>query len=627
MTGSTNEQGSAPASPDVQTRASLKAAKALIAEGRHTQAFALMRASLRPESELVLQSRAAAILASIPRGVLGLRPLRLAVLAGSTVDHLMEVLRFWLAVSGVEAEVYVAPYDTVEQTLLDTASPLYAFKPQLVWLFSTQRDVELRIEAGATIAEVQAKVEQEIARRARLWQIIESRLACPVLQNNADIPADDPFGHMAGAMIWGRRSALRLYNALLSAAVPPGVILFDLDHVAAMWGRARWVDPRHWFHSKHAFCLDASGQVASQAARVIGALLGQSKKCLVLDLDNTLWGGVIGDDGMGGIVLGNGNGADGEAFVAFQHYVKALQQRGIVLAVCSKNEMDTAREPFQSHPDMVLKLDDIAVFRANWNDKAGNIRAIAETLSLGLDAMVFVDDNPVERDLVHQHLPMVEVIEMPDDPAFYVEALARAGCFEATAFSDEDRQRASVYQSNAQREQAREEFVDMASYLKSLEMKAQIVDADELTLPRFAQLINKSNQFHLTGCRMFEPELLALQQREDHRVLGFRLVDRFGDNGLISAVVLRRETSALHIDTWVMSCRVLGRTMEEFVANEILRVAREWKCNAIIGRYVASAKNALVAGLYERLGFVQDVDGSWRIAASEAIPPWETQIN
>lgn len=607
----------------------LKDARAQIAQGEHAAAFALLRDCASVNADYVMQARIAKTFAAIPPGALGLRPLRVAVLASSTVDHLLDILPFWLALSGIEAQLHLAEYDTVTQTVLDAHSALYAFKPQLVWLFSTWRDLGMTIEPGATAGEVQACVEQEVQSRAALWQILENRLACLVMQNNADMPADDPFGHMAGAVAWGRRTALRLYNARLAAAAPPGVIVFDLDHLAAQWGTLRWVDPRHWFHSRHAFALDASGLVAAQAARVIGAAVGLARKCLVLDLDNTLWGGVIGDDGLAGIALGAG--VDGEAFVAFQHAIKALKQRGVILAVCSKNQLDTAQLPFQEHPDMVLKLDDIAVFRANWDDKAGNIRAIAETLAIGLDALVFVDDNPVERDLVRRHLPMVQVIEMPDDPAFYCDALARAGCFETTSFSDEDRDRAAQYAGNARRTEARESFIDMASYLDSLQMQAQVGPADDMNLPRIAQLINKSNQFHLTGTRLSEPELLALRAHDDHRIVSFRLADRFGDNGLISAVILRRERGVLHVDTWVMSCRVLGRSMEEFVANEIVRVAGEWGCRSISGIYVTSPKNKLVADLYQRLGFQRNESDSqtqhWTLNIDGPAPRWQTQIH
>ena len=602
----------------------MKAAKALVAEGRYREALASLRGAVRDDSDFVSQARAAKVFASIPPGALGLRTLRVALLASSTVDHLADVLRLWLAFRGIEATIHIAPYDTVEQTVLDTSSALYAFDPQLVWIFSTARDVDVAVEPGADAATIDACIQREVDRRATLWRQLASRLDCPVLQNNADIPADDAFGHMAGAMPWGRRTMLRRYNAALVAAAPPGVIVFDLDYIASSWGTARWNDARMWFHSKHAFSLDAAGMVASRAASLVAGLVGLAKKCLVLDLDDTLWGGVVGDDGVAGIRIGNG--ADGEAFAAFQRYVRSLKDRGIVLAVCSKNELAAARAPFEQLADMALALDDIAVFRANWEDKATNIRAIAATLGLGLDSIVFVDDNPVERDLVRTHLPEVEVLEMPEDPALFVETLARSGYFEAAMFSEEDRARAAAYAANAQRAQARESVVDMASYLRGLDMKAHVRAADEVTLPRIAQLIGKSNQFHLTGVRPLEPELRALRESPDHRVLGFRLADRFGDNGLISACALRRADDAVHIDIWVMSCRVLGRTMEEFVANEILRVAHEWHCRTIVGRYVPSPKNTLVAGLYPRLGFQQDADGMWRLHMGGEVPRWETHI-
>lgn len=603
-------------------------ARALLAAGDHAGAFAALRAGLRPEDDFTDQARVARAFARIDAGRLGLRPLKLAILAGSTVDHLAEVLRFWLAASGFAAEIHIAPYDTVTQTVLDPDSALYAFEPQVVWLFSTHRDVEVAFEPGASPAEVEAAVGAAVEERAALWRILQKRLDALVLQNNADIPADDPFGNLAGATPWGQRTALRLYNARLAAAAPSGVAVFDLDHVAGLWGRARWTDPRYWHHSKHAVAPDATGTVAAAAARLLAGAMGLAKKCLVLDLDNTLWGGVVGDDGVAGIALGTG--ADGEAFVAFQRHLKALKERGVILAVVSKNEEAAARAPFESHPDMVLRLDDIAVFRANWTNKADNIQEVAETLSVGVDAMVFVDDNPAERDLVRRTLPTVEVIEMPEDPAHFVEALARAGCFEAVAFSAEDRRRARYYADNARRVELQRTAVDMAGYLDGLEMTAAVGVVDAFHLPRIAQLINKSNQFHLTGTRLTEREVERLAGREDIELFHVRLADRFGDNGLIAVLILRQDGDALHVDTWVMSCRVLGRTVEEFIAGEVLARARRRGCRTVVGRYVPSPKNALVAGLYDRLGFAPvSADGDekrWSLAVAERPDGWVTHV-
>ncbi|MGE5272064.1 MAG: HAD-IIIC family phosphatase, partial [Thiohalocapsa sp.] len=481
---------------------------------------------------------------------------------------------------------------------------------------------------GAASEVLEAAVERAVRARRALWSALHARLSCLVIDNNADMPADDPFGNFAGAAAAGSRTLWRRYNAALAAAAPAGVAIFDLDHVAALYGKRRWHDPRYWFHSRHAFALDASGLVAQRAAQLIAGGNGLARKCLVLDLDNTLWGGVVGDDGLAGLALGAGT--DGEAFVAFQCFVKALKERGVILAVCSKNDAAIAESVFRDHPDCVLRLDDVAAFVANWDNKADNLREIARRLNIGLDALVFVDDNPAERDIVRRHLPEVAVVELPDDPALFVAALADCGWFETIAFSAEDRERSRYYAENARREAVREAAVDMGSYLAGLEMTATVGGADPLHLPRIAQLIGKSNQFHLTGTRYGEAEIAALAARPGWFVRHVRLRDRFGDNGLIACLVLERRGSELHIDTWVMSCRVLGRSVEEFIVNEVRRLALAEGCDRLVGRYVPSGRNGLVAGLYERLGFVCEHRGGdallWSVALDPAAPGWTTYV-
>ena len=447
-----------------------------------------------------------------------------------------------------------------------------------------------------------AQVDQAIAERLALWTTLVERVGCTVIDNIVDCPADDPFGNLAGSAVWGRRAMLRRYNAELPAAALAGVVLFDLDQVARTLGRVRWEDARFWYHSRHAFALDASGPVAHAAARLIAGARGLAKKCLVLDLDNTLWGGVIGDDGVDGIALGHGE--DGEAYrraaalregaEGARHHPGGLQQ---------ERARDGRRRSSVSIPICVLRLEDFAVFTANWGNKADNIRDIAATLNIGLDSLVFVDDNPMERDLVRQHLPEVEVIDLPEACSGYVEAIARSGWFEAAAFSAEDSARGRYYAENAQRAALRSAYVDLPSYLRGLDMQGALGGADPFHLPRIAQLINKSNQFHLTGTRYSEAELKAIATAPDCVVRHLRLSDKFGDNGLIASIVLRCKDHTMLVDTWVMSCRVLGRTVEEFIANDIRTIAQQRGCERVVGRYVRSAKNGLVEGLYERLGF------------------------
>lgn len=400
------------------------------------------------------------------------------------------------------------------------------------------------------------------------------------------------------------------------------IVLVDIARAAAWVGTDRWFDAAQWHSAKLPFDPDVIPLYADIVARTIGAIRGTSRKCIVLDLDNTLWGGVIGDDGVDGIALGQGS-AKGEAFLAVQHAALALRQRGIILAVCSKNDDDVARTPFRDHPDMPLKEAHIAAFVANWGDKATNLRAIASALNIGLDSLVFLDDNPVERAQVRRELPMVAVPELPADPALYPRALLAAGYFEAIAFAQEDRDRADQYRANAERA-AFAGTSDMAGYLATLDMVADFRAFDAVNRARIAQLINKSNQFNLTTRRYTEAEVAAFEADAGKATFQVRLVDRFGDNGMISVVIVDRNT--WEIDTWLMSCRVLGRRMEEAVLSQIACAARAGGATALTGRYIPSAKNRMVADHYPRLGFVaageaNEVETLWRLDLADYASP------
>ena len=323
----------------------------------------------------------------------------------------------------------------------------------------------------------------------------------------------------------------------------------------------------------------------------------------MLDLDNTLWGGVIGDDGLDGIVLGQGS-ALGEAFVAFQDYARELGRRGIILAVCSKNDPANALEPFEKHPEMLLKRNDLASFVANWTDKAHNIRTIAEELNIGLDSLVFVDDNPFERNLVREQLPMVAVPEVGDDPATYPQTLADAGYFEGLAVTDDDRARGAQYQSNRQREELKSSATDLPAFLRGLQMQLVVRPFDQVGLQRTVQLINKTNQFNLTTRRYSEEDVLAVMRDNRSFGLQLRLIDRFGDNGIISIVIGKmQDEDDLYLDTWLMSCRVLGRQVEPATLNLVADRAKRLGAKRLIGEYIPTKKNGMVKDHYTRLGF------------------------
>ncbi|PNG26968.1 methoxymalonyl-ACP biosynthesis protein [Methylocella silvestris] len=395
----------------------------------------------------------------------------------------------------------------------------------------------------------------------------------------------------------------RINSELRPAADAAGVHLLALDSFMRLHGGLNfWHEASLWNRAKQEVGPAASALYGEYAGRLIAALRGLSAKCLVLDLDNTLWGGVIGDGGLEGIALGQGSAA-GEAFLDFQRYAQTLSRRGVILAVCSKNDEINARAPFQKHPEMILKETDIACFVANWSDKAQNIRTIAASLNIGLDALVFADDNPAERGLIRRELPMVAVPELPEDPADYVSTIARGGYFEAVAVTGEDRERGSQYAGNAQREKLRETVTDVASYLAALKMELIFQPFDRIGLPRIVQLANKTNQFNLTTIRYVERDLERVIDDPRCVSLQLRLKDVYGDNGIIALILGRMQGQDLFIETWLMSCRVLGRQVEEATLQLIAARAEASGARRLIGEYRPTAKNGMVREHYEKLGF------------------------
>ena len=386
------------------------------------------------------------------------------------------------------------------------------------------------------------------------------------------------------------------------------VYLIDLSTVQNRYGRNMMLDEKYLYSAKMALSLDILPYVAKQVIDVINALRGKFKKCVVLDLDNTLWGGVIGDDGINNIQIGE-LGA-GKAFTDLQRWLKQLKERGILLAICSKNDEDTAKEPFEKHPDMILHLDDIAMFVANWDDKATNIKYIQQTLNLGMDSFVFLDDNPFERNMVRSLIPEITVPELPEDPALYVSFLKEQNLFETASYSEEDLTRTKQYQAEIGRVTTQKEFASIDDYLISLEMVAEAKPFDSFHYPRIAQLTQRSNQFNLRTVRYTEAEVEEIAKSDKYITLYFTLQDKFGEHGLISVVILeKQDAKTLFVNTWLMSCRVLKRGMEEFIVNKMIKTAKENGFEKVIGEYLKTPKNAMVANIYEKLGF-QRIDGA-----------------
>ncbi|HVU45538.1 MAG TPA: HAD-IIIC family phosphatase, partial [Terracidiphilus sp.] len=381
------------------------------------------------------------------------------------------------------------------------------------------------------------------------------------------------------------------------------VLLHDVEGVASLAGRSRFFDDRFWDMWKTFCSLDVLPAIAQNLVDVLLATRGRGVKCVVLDLDNTLWGGVIGDDGLDGISL-NAHG-DGEAWYRLQLFLRELHRRGILLAVCSKNDERNALLPFESHPEMVLRREDITVFKANWQDKAENIREIREILNIGFDSMVFLDDNPFERNLVRSLVPGVIVPDLPEDPSEYVRFLTELNLFETAAFSEEDLRRAEMYKVEADRREAATSYASVEEFLQSLDMRIVVSRFDSYHLPRIAQLIQRSNQFNLTTERRSQAECERLMHDTSMIPLYIELSDRLGDHGLISVVILQPDGEELRITDWLMSCRVLARGVEQYVMNEVFTIARERGLAAVTGRYIPTAKNGMVRDFFAQFGFVK----------------------
>jgi FkbH-like protein len=576
------------------------------------------------EHQLARLGRAIDTARSKGRSLAPLTPFRLGLLGNGTLDLIVPALVATAARHGIALECVKGAYDQFLQEALLPDSEVNRTRPDAVLLALDHRGLSIRATPGD-----QATADQTVNAATGLLDTVRTALrrnsgAVCILQTLAP-PPEGLFGSLDRALPGTARSLVDDLNQRIAAAVlQSDDILLDVAGIAETVGLAEWHSPALWNLAKLPFADAYVPLYADHVARIIGAMRGKSRRCLVLDLDNTVWGGVIGDDGLEGIKLAQGD-ATGEAHLSVQQLALALRERGVVLAVSSKNTDSVARRPFKEHPDMLLKEEHIAVFQANWNDKATNIRAIAKELSLGLESLVFLDDNPVERGLIRRELPEVAVPELDDDPASYARTLSAGGYFESVRFSDEDRTRAEMYQGNARRLTLQQQMGDIDAYLRSLDMRIIFNSFDRTTRVRVAQLINKSNQFNLTTRRYTEAEVAEAEADPNAMTLHARLIDKFGDNGIICIIICRVTASATWtIDTWLMSCRVLGRGVEKMVLREILLRARTRNIRTLVGIYRPTERNGMVREHYGNMGFArvgEDADGTtqWELSTDAEV--------
>ncbi|WP_158826211.1 HAD-IIIC family phosphatase [Mucilaginibacter lacusdianchii] len=546
----------------------------------------------------------------------GLKEVKVALLGDTATQFLVQGIRATGFDYGFDLQIYEADFNQIEQEVFDPSSNLYAYQPDVVIIFKSSHKL-LSQYNKLSANKYNNLAGNELMTIESLITQITKRINSNIIFFNYPEINDSVFGNYANKSATSFLYQLRKLNyELMNLAIKyPNFHLLDISALQSQLSKSVLFHPSVYINSDMVLSIAGLPYVAARTLDLIGAMYGKFIKCVVLDLDNTLWGGIIGDDGLENIQLGSLG--IGKAFTEFQYWLKKLKNRGIILTVCSKNTEHVAKEPFERHPDMVLHLDDIAVFVANWDNKADNIHLIQKTLNIGFDSMVFLDDNPFERNLVKESIPQLCVPELPEDPAEYLEYLYTLNLFETVSVSAEDAERTKQYQIEAQRTAIQQSFVNEDDYLKSLNMLSLVEPFNKFNTPRVAQLTQRSNQFNLRTIRYNEAEVEALTQSHTAFTFSFTLEDKFGDNGLICVIILKKEDEdTLFIDTWCMSCRVLKRKMEHFTLNTIVDCARLKGFAYIKGEYLPTAKNAMVKDHYANLGFEQ-CNGHWLLNISQ----------
>ena len=527
---------------------------------------------------------------------------KIAILGSFTTDHLTNILKLHLYSNNISGEFYFGNYDNTVQEFLSPKSGLYSFKPDIAILLTRSSDIKWFPNLFSSKNDIQEWVNKQINQYQIFWDKTKE-MSCQLLQTNFVKPIERQLGNLEANYHFSRLNCTELLNIAFGEKHPSHVTILDTEYLASLVGRLKWFSEKDYFISKQGMSFDVMGLLAQSLSNTIAASAGRIKKCLVLDLDNTLWGGVIGDDDLEGINL-DPNDAVGEAYLSFQRYIKLLKERGVLLAVCSKNENEIAKLPFQKHPNMVLKLDDISCFIANWQDKHNNLREIAHSLNIGLDSIVFFDDNPVEREMISESLSEVNVVNVPEDPAYFVRTLELEMHFDWVQLSTEDITRTSSIIANKKRKSLEKVAHNYDDYLRNLQMSAKIGEVSSIKFPRFVQLINKTNQFNLRTKRYTTAEVEIMKKdKTNYKLITVALKDKFSDYGIIAGLIINKINNKAFIDTWVMSCRVFSRNIEQAIFNYMIEITKNWGCVEIIGEYSRTKKNKLVQKLYPSLGF------------------------
>lgn len=540
---------------------------------------------------------------------------RIAILGGSTTHDLKEMLELFLLNMGIAPEFYESEYNQYWQDVMFDNPELVEFSPDIIFIHTSSRNIKDFPAVRDSKEQVEELLEEVYAPFEKMWSKIEDTYQCPIIQNNFEQPFYRLMGNSDFSDIHGR---LRFINRLnekfaLYAQEHKNFFINDINYMASCFGLQKWADPFYWHMYKYACAVQAIPELAYNTANIIKSIYGKNQKAFVLDLDNTLWGGVVGDDGADNIEIGQETSM-GQLYSEFQEYLKAHKDLGVLLTINSKNDEENALAGL-NRPDSVLKPEDFLVIKANWSNKDQNIMEIAQELNIGTDSLVFVDDNPAERHIVESQVAGVKVPEV-EDVVKFITTLDRAGYFEVTSLSDDDLQRNDMYKANVERKKQEASYTNYSDYLLSLDMDAEIQPFAPMYMARIAQLTNKSNQFNLTTKRCSQADIENFAGNPDYITLYGKLNDKFGDNGVVSVVFGHKdnkEKTLFHIDLWLMSCRVLKRDMEFAMMDELVRKCAERGIERLKGYYYPTAKNGMVKGFYEMQGFTkiqEDAEGN-----------------
>lgn len=536
----------------------------------------------------------------------------IAILGGSTTSDIKLILELFLLNYGIKPTFYESEYNQFWQDAMFDNKELDEFNPDIIFIHTSNRNITTYPNTNNSQEEVNQLIDNEFNKYSSMWETLTNKYHCPIIQNNFEYPYYRLLGNQDAVFHYGKVNFITRLNLKFAEYATNNEKFFinDINYQSSLYGLEKWSDQFYWHMYKYALAVPAIPTLAYNVANIIKAIYGKNKKGLVLDLDNTLWGGIVGDDGVDNIMVGEET-SEGQVYSEFQKYLKEVKSLGVILNINSKNDEKNALDGL-NHPDGTLRPDDFIVIKANWNPKSQNIQEIADELNVGVDSLVFIDDNPAERAIINQYIPNVCTPDI-QRPEKYVEIIDRAGYFEVTNLSKEDLKKNEMYKENIERNKVMSSFSNYDDYLKSLKMCAKIEHFVPLYMARIAQLTNKSNQFNLTTKRYTQSEIEQVANDNNYITLYGKLEDIFGDNGVVSVVIGHINGKVLEIDLWIMSCRVLKRDMEFAMMDQLVKKARKRNVEIIKGFYYPTVKNSMVKDFYNLQGFTkvyEDNDGN-----------------